>query len=296
MICRPDKNAVIQRNYHAMNTNNAGPPLQIRGRARSFRSLLAATAASLILTGFIVPRADATVISYFNFEDGIITTRPPSITLDLTPDKTVNDPGDEGVAGNPGGGVEPSTSNLTINTALNIPATNVFAVTPGLSINATASDSDTPSNFALAFNRSADNTGEYIQFSVNTKFWANMSLSFGYSNNGNGFGTVVASYSLNGGVSFVTFGTATMLTGVQPPISFTVPAAVNQFGGVVIFRLTFSGGFSNGNDTQTVIDNIRLDGTFVPEPATVMGGLLGVFGLCWHQRRQLVRLLRLRPA
>jgi len=49
-------------------------------------------------------------------------------------------------------------------------------------------------------------------------------------------------------------------------------------------------------DDQTIIDNIRLDGTFVPEPATVMGGLLGVFGLCWHQRRQLVRFLRLRPA
>src|SRR5713226_9165799 len=276
-----------------MNTDSAVLPPQMRERSRPFRSLLVATTASLVLTGFIVPKADATVISYFNFEDGTITTRPPSVTLDLTPDKTVNDPGDEGVAGNPGGGVEPSTSNLTI--AGNSTA-NFFAVTPGLSINATASDSDTPSNFALAFNRSADNTGEYIQFSVNTKFWANMSLSFGYSNNGNGFGTVVASYSLNGGVSFVTFGTATMLTGVQPPISFTVPAAVNQFGGVVIFRLTFSGGFSNGADTQTVIDNIRLDGTFVPEPATVMGGLLGVFGLCWHQRRQLVRLLRLRPA
>ena len=279
-----------------MNTDSAVLPPQMRERSRPFRSLLVAVAGALALTGFIVPRADATVISYFNFEDGTITTRPPSVTLDLTPDKTVNDPGNEGVAGNPGGGVEPSTSNLTIASSGGGAATNFFAVTPGLSINATTTDSDTPSNFALAFNRSADNSGEYIQFSVNTSFWANMSLSFGYSNNGNGFGTVVASYSLDGGTTFISFGTATMLTGVQPPISFTVPAAVNQFGGVVIFRLTFSGGFSNGADTQTVIDNIRLDGTFVPEPATVMGGLLGVFGLCWHQRRQLVRLLRLRPA
>ncbi len=274
-----------------MNTNNAVLSRQIRGRARPFRSLLVATAGALALTGFIVPRADATVISYFNFEDGIITTRPPSITLDLTPDKTVNDPGDEGVAGNPGGGVEPSTSNLTIGGT-----TDFMAVTPGLSINATTNDSDTPSNFALAFSRSSLNNGAFIQFSVNTTFWANMSLSFGYSNNGNGFGTVVASYSLDGGTTFISFGTATMLTGVQPPISFTVPAAVNQFGGVVIFRLTFSGGFSNGNDTQTVIDNIRLDGTFVPEPATVMGGLLGVFGLCWHQRRRLIGFLPLRRA
>ena len=278
-----------------MNTNNAVLSRQIRGRSRPFRSLLVATAASLVLTGFIVPKADATVISYFNFEDGIITTRPPSISLDLTPDKTVNDPGDEGAAGNPGGGVESSTSNLTI--AGNSTA-NFFAVSPGLSINATTSpaDSDTPSNFALAFNRSADNSGEYIQFFVNTSFWANMSLSFGYSNNGNGFASVQASYSLDGGVTFTDFGgLRTMSTGTQPPISIPVPAAVNQFG-FVTFRLTFSGGFSNGNDTQTVIDNIRLDGTFVPEPATVMGGLLGVFGLCWHQRRRLVRFLRLRPA
>jgi hypothetical protein len=283
-----------------MNTNNAGPRLQIRGRSRPFRSLLVATAASLVLTGFIVPRADATVISYFNFEDSVIVKAPPSNTLDVVPDKTVAAGGD-----NPGGGEESSTSNLTINTALNVPATNVFAVTPGLSINATTNpaDSDTPSNFALCFNRSADNEGEYIQFSVNTSFWANMSLSFGYSNNGNGFASVTLSYAIGAG-AFTSVGvvgsvsgtaTETMSTGTQPAISFSLPAAVNQ-AGFVTFRLTFSGGFSNGNDNQTTIDNIRLDGTFVPEPATVMGGLLGVFGLCWHQRRQLVRFLRLRPA
>jgi hypothetical protein len=29
----------------------------------------------------------------------------------------------------------------------------------------------------------------------------------------------------------------------------------------------------------------------VPEPATVVGGVLGVMGLCWHQRRRLIRSL-----
>src|SRR6266446_8857445 len=270
-----------------MNTNNAVLSPQIRGRSRPFRSLLVAVAGALVLTGFIVPRADATVISYFNFEDSRIVKAPPSNFLDVVPDF---------VPGNPGGGAELSTSSLTINDAADNPATNVFAVTPGLSINATTNDSDTPSNFALAFNRTKDFPGEYIQFSVNTSFWANMSLSFGYSNNGNGFAAVQASYSLDGGATFVNFGgLQTMSTGTQPPISIPVPAAVNQ-AGFVTFRLTFSGGFSNGNDDQTVIDNIRLDGTFVPEPATVMGGLLGGFGLCWHQRRRLVRFLRLRPA
>ena len=272
-----------------MNTNSAVLPPQMRGRSRPFRSLLVAVTGALALTGFIVPRADATVISYFNFEDSIIVKAPPSNTLDVVPDKT---------PANPGGGVESSTSSLMINDASNVSAINVnaFAVSPGLAINATTNDSDTPSNFALVFNRTKDFEGEYIQFSVNTSFWANMSLSFGYSNNGNGFTTVQASYSLDGGVTFTNFGgPQTMMTGTQPPISIPVPAAVNQFG-FVTFRLTFSGGFSNGVDDQTIIDNIRLDGTFVPEPATVMGGLLGVFGLCWHQRRRLVRFLRLRPA
>jgi hypothetical protein len=283
-----------------MNTNSAVLSPQIRGRSRPFRSLLVAVTGALALTGFIVPRADATVISYFNFEDSRIVKAPPSNFLDVVPDKTVAAGGD-----NAGGGVESSTTNLVINDNTDSPATNVFAVTPGLSINATTNpaDSDTPSNFALAFNRTKDFPGEYIQFSVNTSFWANMSLSFGYSNNGNGFASVTLSYSINGG-AFTSVGvvgsvsgtaTETMSTGIQPAISFSLPAAVNQ-AGIVTFRLTFNGGFSNGNDDQTVIDNIRLDGTFVPEPATVMGGLLGVFGLCWHQRRRLVRFLRLRPA
>ena len=42
------------------------------------------------------------------------------------------------------------------------------------------------------------------------------------------------------------------------------------------------------------IDNIQVNGTAVPEPATVAGGLLGVLGLCWHQRRRLICCVRLR--
>src|SRR5260370_26164865 len=241
-----------------MNTDSAVLPPQIRGRSRPFRSLLVAVAGALALTGFIVPRADATVISYFNFEDSIIIKAPPSNTLDLVPDKTVAAGGD-----NAGGGVESSTTNLVIG---NNVTGNVFAVTPGLSINATTSpsDSDTPSNFALAFDRTKDNPNAFIQFSVNTSFWANMSLSFGYSNNGNGFTTVQASYSLGGG-PFVDFGgPQPMNTGIHPAISIPVPAAVNQFG-FFTFRLTFSRGFSNGTDTQPVIDNFRLVRSYVPE-------------------------------
>jgi len=60
----------------------------------------------------------------------------------------------------------------------------------------------------------------------------------------------------------------------------------------VTFTLTFTNGQSNGNNAdETVIDNIRLDTTTViPEPSTVAGGLLGVIGLCWFQRRR-IRLI-----
>ena len=55
-------------------------------------------------------------------------------------------------------------------------------------------------------------------------------------------------------------------------------------------RIILDGGQSNGTNLQNIIDNIRVDGTIVPEPATVAGGLLGVLGLCWFQRRRLIRL------
>jgi membrane protein YqaA with SNARE-associated domain len=42
----------------------------------------------------------------------------------------------------------------------------------------------------------------------------------------------------------------------------------------LVLRLLFTGGQSNGNDLQFQLDNIQIGG-FVPEPATVAGGLLG---------------------
>jgi hypothetical protein len=57
----------------------------------------------------------------------------------------------------------------------------------------------------------------------------------------------------------------------------------------LVLRMVFTGGTSNGNNPQTQIDNILIGGTIVPEPATVAGGLFGVLGLCWFQRRRLIR-------
>ena len=44
-------------------------------------------------------------------------------------------------------------------------------------------------------------------------------------------------------------------------------------------RLNFTGGQSNEGDLQNLVDNIQVNGTAVPKPATVAGGLL-VFLRC----------------
>jgi hypothetical protein len=291
MICRPDKTAVIQRNYHAMSTNSAVLSPQIRGRSRPFRSLLVAVAGALIFMGFTAPRVDAVVVSYFNFEDSIAPT--PSNkngTVDLVPDKTIAAGGD-----NAGGGVEVSTTNLTITTP------GLEAVTPGLLINRTTSpaDQDTADpGFALNLS-STGNGSATISFGVNLQFYAGLSLSFATNNNGNGYRQVQLSWSgaVSGSLPVQNMPTNAMAT----PVTFDLTGTNLNGNGTdfkfVTFTLTFTNGQSNGVDLQTVIDNIRLDANIVvPEPATVVGGLLGVFGLCWHQRGRLVRFLRLRPA
>jgi hypothetical protein len=58
------------------------------------------------------------------------------------------------------------------------------------------------------------------------------------------------------------------------------------------------------DDALTSQDIVAVGGRFapwrlkrnVPEPTTIAGGLLGVLGLCWFQRRRLIRSVRLRRA
>jgi|SRR5205823_3416109 len=258
------------------------------------RSLFLAAAGVLLLTAVLVPRTNATELIYFNLEDRF--TSPPG--FDNTSDQTIATGGD-----NNGGGIQ--SSLLT----LNYPSGD-FSTVPGLLANrtfignpagSTANDSDTANpGQALGFTRSSDNNGAYIQFPVNATFFQNMSLSLAVNNNGNGFTTMRLDYSTNGGATFTlgTTGAGTLITGITSGtsiVTFPVPTAVNGQSNVIL-RVTFLDGHSNGNDLQTVIDNIQLYGTVIPEPATVVGGLLGVFGLCWHQRQRLIRFVRLRRA
>jgi len=263
------------------------------------RSLFVASAAALLLTGAFVPRANAdTLLVYFNFEDA--TTGG------------VFDPvADTIAAGNPGGGIQASTLKLT-NGAGTTPATDTapfggdFSSQGGLLLNRTALDSDPAAPVPPSFNGQAlqmDKTkgnDAGLSFNVDTSFLTNLSLTFATDNNGNGFDSVQLQASINGGTFFNIGSVQALVTGVTIH-TFTIGTGGGVFLGSgtlqnTVFRLEFTGGASEGNDRQTVIDNIQLTGTIVPEPATVAGGLLCVFGLCWHQLRCPVRSPRLRRA
>ena len=139
------------------------------------------------------------------------------------------------------------------------------------------------------------NEGATLSFSADTTNLTELSLSFAINNQGNGYTTVQLSYIIGGQLPPIAVQLALSIgygandNNFQP---FRTGDAENQ--PAVTFVLTFTNGQSNGNNMQTVIDNIQLDATIVPEPATVAGGLLGVLGLCWFQRRRLIGSVRFR--
>jgi len=118
------------------------------------------------------------------------------------------------------------------------------------------------------------------------------SVSFASRGSGNGFQQVTLQASLNGGVSWVDMSAVTDIPTSDGVISLSNTNGVVTLGVPnLLVRLHFTNGQSNGGNLQNVIDNIQVNGTVVPEPATVAAGLFGVLGLCWHQRRRLKLLL-----
>ena len=234
-----------------------------------FRSLLVAVAGALMFTAAFAPTANAFVVVYYNFEDSTVGG-PPDFTT-------------TGDVGTQAGPLTQMTTDYIVS--------DISSVTPGIPLNVAPGELD-QNNLAIQLSHAKTNEGSCFQFTVNTFNLTQMSLSFAYNNNGNGFTTATFQYSTNGGTSFTPISTSTLTTGGNfVATSATVPmAAENQAS--VTFQICFTGGTSNGNNIQTVIDNVRLDAA--PEPATVMSGLLGACGLCWVQRRRLIRFVRLR--
>jgi hypothetical protein len=250
--------------------------------SRGLRSplLLILTGAAL-LTAAWAPTAKADLIVYFNFEDSF-NGGPPDFTSDIVPE-------------NPGGGVVLTTITTDYTSGEDV------ANHPGPGLNRSAGDIDTPENGSpdldVSLTDAANNNNRHFDFNVFSSggFYQDMTLSFAVKSIAGGFNSVTVQYSTNAGGSWTTFGTAAITTDGTPQVkSFAVPVAANNAPDLA-FRFFFTGGTGTRELIRyTQFDNIQLTGTIVPEPATVAGGLLGVLGLCWLQRRRLIRSVHFR--
>ena len=253
-------------------------------------SLFSAVAGALMLTTAFVPRANAdTLFVYFNFEDPPGTGGRDALVDNFADAISVGPD-----TGNTGGGTQASTitfvgGDRTTDTGL--------LLNRSTSARAPTNDLDTANpGSALTYNHASQFPSPSISFTADTNFLTNLSLSMAIDNAGNGYDTVTLTYTnnlvtnFNGGFKTIPDATVNTYTFNLAPANFPGTGTT----GITTFTLTFSGGQSNGNNRQFVIDNIQLYG--VPEPATVVGGLLGALGLCWHQRRRLIHCIRLRRA
>jgi len=228
--------------------------------------LLILTGALTLLAAF-APGANADLIAYFNFEG----TPTPPYPVDLTSSS-------------------PGVFSTTLSTTY--PADDTTS-TSGIPLNVADGDPDLNLT-AFGFKRTGANSPADFDIPLFTAqgFFQNMTMTFATDGRGNGFTGVELFYSTNGGRTF-TGGPSVILTQRQQLVTLPVPVGANNAPSLVL-RLEFTGGQSSGNNLQTWIDNIQINGTIVPEPGTVAGGLVGILALCWHQRRRLIRSLRFR--
>jgi hypothetical protein len=249
-------------------------------RSLPFRLFVIVAGALLLLAAF-APCANADLLRFYDFEG--TPTAPYPVNLDSHQPAAEQGPGTTLILESTTTGVPYPVANTTANTGipLNVP--------PGA----------LPNTTSLGIHRSGvTNLNIIMTFTSPTGVYNIQSVSFASAGSGNGFQNVQLQFSSNGGATW------TNLSAVTPiPTAITTIVLNNTLCpgctlGVpnLLVRLNFINGQSNGGDLQNVIDNIQVNGTIVPEPATVAGGLLGVLALCWHQRRRLIRSLRFRRA
>jgi hypothetical protein len=283
IICRPDKTTVnfakLPRRYEQMNINNNAAK-NVNLRPLRLLSFLGITMGVLMLMAMAAPSAHAFLLTYYDFEDGNFSSDAPGLqatTISFT------------ASSYPGG-------NLTVEGTVATPVgTNLNAVTPS-----TIMALDAMGNT----NGTAGDQYCFTLGGLTTTGKTDVTLSFAILSQGNGgqFTDLNLLYSTTGvGGAYTLFATdATLQTyATYTVLSFNASAltagAVDGISGSnLFFEFCFSGSTNNANGNDTFIDNIQV--TAVPEPSTYIGGLLGIVGLCWYQRRWFARLLGLRPA
>ena len=254
-------------------------------------SLFSAVVGALTLTAALAPSARAIKpIEYFNFE-GVVGVTPGTFN-------SVPAPGP--------GGSYPFLQNSMI-TNVSFPA-GQLALAPGQGTTLNQLTGDVPTtNTALdAMGNDTPGSGPFcFQFGANTTgTFPALSLSFalnsvkGDTANSLPFSTLQLFYAT---VPSPTAGDFTQIgsdiaisigTGYYT-ITQNLPAGTLDQANLTL-EFCFSGAKNSNGGAHTYIDNIRL--TAVPEPSSYIGGLVGILGLCWFQRRWLVRSLRFRRA
>ena len=251
------------------------PPRTLR-----FRLLLILAGALMLLAAF-APRANAALIRFYDFEGTDTPPYPvglqsnvPAVEIGAATTLFLDN-------GTPGVPFSVASTSQEAGIALNVP--------PGAGPNLTA----------LGIHRSGtSNLGLEIPMPSSQGIYDVTSVSFAYDANGNGHSSVQLQMSTNGGLTFNVNLSGTIALPATPGtvVTLLVPSGTTLNINNLALRLLFTGGQSNGNDLQLRLDNIQIGGTIVPEPATVAAGLLGVLGLCWFQRKRLIRSVRFRKA
>src|SRR5439155_16566521 len=126
-----------------------------------------------------------------------------------------------------------------------------------------------PPLLALGMASTANNSpGDFdIPLLSSTGLFQDMTLSFAVNVAGSGFTMAVLWYSIDGGATFINSGNSVVIpiSGVQI-LSLAVPTAANNQP-LLVLRLEFTGGQSNGGNIQDIIDNIRVEGTITGTPS-----------------------------
>ncbi len=205
---------------------------------------------TLLLMAAFAPTANATLITYFNFEDSTVGAAP-----DFTSDGLLS---------------------TTITTNYNIASMSSVA---GLPLNVAAGDLD-PNLLALGLNRTFLNSPADFNIPLFTSAGIdNMSLSFAISGSATGFTFATLWYSTDGGTTFINSGSSTaLLSNATQLVNFAVPTAADN-APLLELRIELTGGQSNGVDIQNVVDNIQVNGTIVSAGVPDTGTTLGLLSL-----------------
>ncbi len=247
-----------------------------RPRVLPFRSLLVTACALLAAAAFLPqanaefcpPGVDCAELQHFNFNNDLPGAAPPYMSVEGTT-TLFNDP----LEAFPAGNIVIADGHGTTD--------NGGGDLAGNALDLRGNTSGTGTNYC--FNIGA----------INVSGLTEVSVSFALQSVGNGgqFTTLMLSWSTDG-VSWTNFAT---FTDLQTHGTYFVYDGQFDTGGAtsIYVQFCFTGSTNNAAGNHTYIDNIEINGV-IPEPATVLGGMLGVLGLCWHQRRRLIRSVRFR--